>query len=155
MTAQQETEKSTFGSQIPSHYQRNGITQRWVRECSLQRTCRRQVGAEYSALLRAQLLRFISTVQTKSLKPDMIHAGFTALSLLCNFSDWFLTSCSWGHQVWRTPHISRPLLRCTVAEVPDRSRRVGPETPKPLGRKMDANKSFSQHRWGSEKTGPH
>lgn len=46
---------------------------------------------------------------------------------------------------------------CTVANVraDNRSRGVGLETPKPLGRKMDANESFSQYRRGSVKTGPH
>lgn len=49
------------------------------------------------------------------------------------------------------------LWGCTVANVraDNRSQGVGLETPKPLGRKMDANESFNQHRRGSVKTGPH
>lgn len=106
-----ETDKRSFCSQIPSHCQWTCITHRWVRERLLQSSGWRRVWAEYSPLLSAQLLKFISTVQTKCLKHVKIYAGITALSVLWNFSDWILSSSqrpgNWGNRVWHTPHISQ------------------------------------------------
>lgn len=62
-----------------------------------------------------------------SWKHVKIHVGFTALSALCNLSD-FLPPHQ-GPCSWRTPHISQALWGCTVAEILDRTWRVGPETP--------------------------